>query len=426
MDLIIIGSGLAIGGILLAVYRRRRRSSSGGANRNEGPPSGEGLPAIFRVVAVGLSGAGKTIFLTSLFHELYLLRKDKRSYYMDANEADAKILHRQWERLVKGASWPRTTYAGESKAYLFNFVVKGDAGAHTVLQMEYLDYPGEVFSGSDDLLDDDASMVAHHIHSAHAIFCILDGERIAQLLTGDPRGVEYMWGTLPSVISPVLRGRCPVHFLITKWDLIESLEASRSTEAALGQVRAALLRFHDFTDLVRSLAENQRRVRLIPVSAVGPDFARLDENDGMVKVAGAHVAPMNLDVPLSVVVPDYFEQVEQQMPESDRRRIRSEWASGSRSTLAETTEHIATVLSAAARGALKGAFGLSLGANVVIDSLTALFFRWVAQHGEGNATDADDPEIQRDPRHLARDAILGDFQKVAWELDLHTPSSKLV
>jgi hypothetical protein len=88
-------------------------------------------------------------------------------------------------------------------------------------------------------------------------------------------------------------------------------------------IRNILMSNDQFRALVAEHSRD-RVVRLIPVSAVGAGFTRLDSAGRPVKIQGAQVSPANVDVPLSVVVPDVFDQAEVRLNQEMRAALDAE------------------------------------------------------------------------------------------------------
>ena len=90
----------------------------------------------------------------------------------------------------------------------------------------------------------------------------------------------------------------PVHFIISKWDLIENVGGFD-----LSDVRHKLNKLEEFKNVVKMRNEAKCPLRLIPVSSVGMDFAFL--HDGVMrKRSGAMPCPFQVEVPLSCVLID--------------------------------------------------------------------------------------------------------------------------
>ena len=125
---------------------------------------------------------------------------------------------------------------------------------------------------------------------------------------------------IDTLISLMMLATCPVTFVITKWDLLRDIDVDEN--ASLKLVKKQLLYIKGFRDLVEQHS-GSRVVRLIPVSALGPDFAAMDPAGRMTKLPGAEVNPTNVDAPLCALVPDLFEQVEMSV---DTARMQAEFA----------------------------------------------------------------------------------------------------
>lgn len=117
--------------------------------------------------------------------------------------------------------------------------------------------------------------------------------------------------SLTAMISLMMLVPCPVTFVVTKWDLLHDLDVDE--DGRLRRVRKFLMSNQGFHDLVETHSA-RRVVRLIPVSAVGPEFAALDERGRVAKLPDGQLHPTDVDVPLAAVVPDVFEYVERAGP----------------------------------------------------------------------------------------------------------------
>ena len=94
----------------------------------------------------------------------------------------------------------------------------------------------------------------------------------------------------------------PVHFVISKWDIVEQ-------SYSLEQVRDRLLEIDEFKNLIklRNDSKSKSKVRLIPVSAVGRGFA-IAQSNGSMKKTGELPKPFQVEVPLACVLPDMIKQ----------------------------------------------------------------------------------------------------------------------
>jgi hypothetical protein len=124
-----------------------------------------------------------------------------------------------------------------------------------------------------------------------------------ELLRDERSGARYLELEITSSLEIVQRSRCPVHFVVTKWDLLEG-------HHTLEEAHDRLMKHHDFADIIASKASHTTAaIRLFPVSAVGPGFAELQPSGEMTKVGPHHPEPVNVELPLISVVPDTLQFV---------------------------------------------------------------------------------------------------------------------
>ncbi|MGN7200337.1 hypothetical protein [Arthrobacter sp. SAFR-044] len=104
---------------------------------------------------------------------------------------------------------------------------------------------------------------------------------------------------MTSSLEIVQQSRCPVHFVITKWDLLADI-------CSLQQVKDKLLTDENLRDLISAKAQDTRAsIRLFPVSAVGFEFATPEPN-GAMKKNGTPPRPHNVELPLLSILPDFM------------------------------------------------------------------------------------------------------------------------
>jgi hypothetical protein len=298
---------LALVGII--VRRRRRRAARPAAATGAAGAAGaaeEGVPT-FRVVALGSRGSGKTLLLASMYHQLQTM--SGRGYFLSAPYEQVVLLN-QWFTDVAdtGRDWPSGTAVGETRDFMFTLRTRGASGAlHPVLRLGYLEYAGGLLTDAQAPGSTGQAELLARIEAAHALVGIIDGYRVRQAIDGHAEGLMRLQQSLTAMIGLMMLVPCPVTFVITKWDLLHDLDVDE--DARLRRVRKFLMSNQGFHDLVEAHSA-QRVVRLIPVSAVGPDFATIDERGRVAKLPDGQLRPSNVDTPLSAVVPDVFEQIE--------------------------------------------------------------------------------------------------------------------
>ena len=320
MELVAIPLALfAISLVVKAVMRLLKRRQQPPAVPTEASPA---LPT-FRVVALGGPGAGKTVYLSSLFHALSY-RTPGRSYHLSTDPAQRIALGSLY-RSVSDTSkpWPKGTQKGETREFEFDcMAADGTGDAHPVLRMSYLDFAGELIQEECDDGGKALADLAARIEKADALLGMIDGLKVLQLLRGEPEGRSYFQHGLQPMFGFMQSAKCPIHLVVTKWDLVRDFGEPEDAddELRLGRVIDALLQYEHIRALVYVYSARQI-VRLIPVSAVGADFVQLDTDGKVVKRPDGHMRPTNVEVPLCAVLPDLFRQVEGSLDESLRREL---------------------------------------------------------------------------------------------------------
>lgn len=327
MDYIALGA-IAVGILTLAVVGvlwRGRDSAASGTIKGPGPETPAiDEPPTFRVVALGLEGSGKTVLLSSMFHGLNY-RSPSRPYHLETRAEDAVVLARVRAQIIDPKKpWPASTTLSDKREYPFDFVgYDADERRRTILRMSYLEYAGEIFEGSSAESRAQLKEVEAHVQEAHALIGLIDGYRLRQLLLSDPAADGYFQAVILPMLGFMQRATCPIQLVVTKWDDLRDLGDGRPVDDGLRfkEVMSALMDIPQVKALV-SHAES-RRLRVIPISAVGIHFADLDDGrEPPKKRSNASLAPINVDVPLCAVVPDLLRQVESSLDEPLQRRVR--------------------------------------------------------------------------------------------------------
>jgi hypothetical protein len=414
--------------LLLRSRSKTRHGPDGGAEVSAssvvapGPDGGEEIPA-FSVVALGPRGSGKTLLLTSMYHEMHTF--SGRSYYLIA-PFDQVLLLNQWYTEVAdtGRDWPSGSAVADTRTFSFTVQTRTASGKDLpVLALEYLEYAGGLLTDPQAPGSTAQSDLVARIESAQALIGIIDGHRIRQLLDGNPEGKVRLQQTMTAMINLVMRVEKPITFVITKWDLLRDIDADEN--ARLLTVRKALMFNQGFRDLVQTHSA-RRVVRLVPVSAVGPVFAELDPNGVISKLPDGEMYPTNVDVPLAAVVPDVFEQVERSITQKE---IQAAMERARRRTQLGPAAALVELGSFVARAAGRMLVGFGPQSAFLGDAAAALL-------GSRDGDDAIDRRLKIDRHlteaqreleefHLARRRVLREFQSRVDVLEGRLPSSRL-
>lgn len=404
-------------------WRRRRASRSA----TDGPLAS--AAPTFRVVALGVSGSGKTVFLASMFHRLHV-RSPGGTYHLETSAAQRVALSQVFRQVTDASEpWPRGTHVGETREFTFDCVAFRDGAKHTLLRINYLDYAGELLESEQEAGSHALADLEQRITQAHALLGMVDGYRLLQYLRGEPDGHAYLRSAIQPMIGLMAGAVCPIHFLVTKWDVVrgfgEPVDASDDTRLRL--VREALVEGAQIDALAAGAGRARRIVRLIPVSAVGTDFVRLDAQGNSVKQPRAALRPANLELPLSAVIPDLFRQAESALDRSVREEITTRVRSRMRPTGAESVAAVAKLLAVPAAVIAGTTLHLGIGRSYG-DEIVGMFFEWmgrpVADRSEAVARARTEGERQADLLRQLRSEVLGEFDTTVSRLDALLPAAR--
>lgn len=355
--------GLIVAAVI-QVVRRRRRLATGKTALDEAKTQEAAIPA-FRIVALGPRGSGKTLLLSSMYHEMRL--PGDRGYYLAAPHHEMLQLSGWFNQVADfDQDWPQGTVAGDTREFTFEVRTRAPSGAvHTVMTLGYLEYAGGVLTEPRPPGEGFQEELLERIRSADALFGIIDGFHLRQWIDGLPQGRNRLQHSLTTMVTLMLSEPRPITFVITKWDLLRDIDADE--DGRLRMVCKRLMTNPDFRELVK-VHSAHRVVRLIPVSAVGPDFAGLNSDGYVEKLPDGEMRPTNVDAPLSAVVPDIFEQVERQVDQARLNTliegVRRQTAGGPGAALAELGSYVARAAGLAA-GTLSPLYSVFVGEAVM-------------------------------------------------------------
>jgi hypothetical protein len=410
VELIVIVVVLALFARLIANKRSKSHPLTAALAESSAAPT-------FRVVALGVAGSGKTVFLASMFHRLHVASPGG-SYFLEA-AADQRValsgLFQQVERT--DLPWPRGTRIGETREFTFDCMAVRGGEKHKVLSLNYLDYAGELLEAEQEEGPHALADLACRISEAHALLAIIDGHRVLQCLRGEPAGLRYFRGTIQPMIGFMAGATCPIHFVITKWDLVRDFgEPPQTTDdERLRMVRDQLWYQAAIWPIVARQNSGSRVVRLIPVSAVGDGFVRMDQSGNVVKVADRTPHPTNLEVPLSAVLPDLFKQAEAALAASGKSAP-SRRAVGT----TEVAATIAKLLSVPAGILLQTALHVGT-AGVYSEAIAATFVDWMCRPSQNGQAAEQRGNLVRE----LRTDVLKEFEFTVNRLEYEMSCSRL-
>lgn len=258
---------------------------------------------------------------------------------------------------------------------------------------------------------------------------MLDGYRVLQYLRNEPAGRRYFRSQIQPMTGIMAGASCPIHFVLTKWDLVrgfgEPADADESTRLDL--VRDALLETAHLRALVETHTFANRVIRLIPVSAVGPHFAQMDQQGHVLKLPDGEVRPANVEVPLTAILPDLFRQVESSLDAATRRRLTEEARSrrGRGDESGTSLDSLLTVPAGMAlRQRLQDVVGGSSGKEVM-----GMFLDWMAgataEQVRATGRARQESRMQAQSVEAARARVLAEFGVEINRLEERLPASRL-
>lgn len=255
----------------------------------------------YRVLAVGSSGAGKTVYLASMYRQLRLRRQDSVFFLTTAHDKSLQLNSIYNQICDPKGEWPLSS----STVQEWVFTVQVNARDETFLpvRFSYLDYPGSVLTNPRTANTEAGRTVAAQVKNADAMLVLIDGQSLLHIMARDATGRKYEDSDLVSMLEVVQHAKCPVHFIITKWDLLEEQRLS------LTNARQALEAIQPFRDVLASLEQGSAApIRLIPVSSVGPQYVIPQPDGSMKKNPDKQPSPQNVEIPLMAVIPDFMRQ----------------------------------------------------------------------------------------------------------------------
>ncbi|TCO48504.1 caspase domain-containing protein [Kribbella antiqua] len=379
----------------------------------------------FRVVALGIAGSGKTVYLSSMFHTVNVPTAT-RSYFLETAAAQRIYLSKVFDEVSDTTEpWPAGTRTGETRELVFDCVSFDQGTKHQVFKISYLDYAGELLESEQAAGSIALSDLEARIRSAHGLLGMLDGYRVLQFLRGEPAGRRYFRSSIQPMTGIMAGATCPIHFVLTKWDLIRGFgePAGADDNLRLSIVRDALMNSAQLKALVETHSWADRIIRLIPVSAVGPDFAQMATDGRILKLPNGEVHPTNVEVPLTAILPDLFRQVELSLDPATRRQLAAD-ARSRQEPRFSMAAFLNLPAGAALRQRLQEVVGGSAGREVA-----GMFLDWMAgaRVDEIRAAGKERRDVRRQDATVeaARARVLGEFGAELARLEERLPASRL-
>lgn len=392
----------------------------------------------FNVIALGGQETGKTVLLASMFHRLTTEIRDGGFRLQTSLDQSVHLTGLYTKLSDPGEEWPAGTTVGDTRSFAFECLGTAGGAEYPVLRFNYLDYAGELVGGGTATRaalaqrEERQHDLEQRIEAAHALFGIIDGQRMLDHIQGKRSGHVYVQTSIIPMIGVMRGAKCPVHFILTKWDLFDGL--TKNNEPAdenerLEMVRDELMAQPAIRNLVDQRRRDKRVVRLIPVSAIGRQFATLDVEGHMVKRHDGRLRPVNVELPLCAVLPDLFGQIQDRLDEEDENTIARERRSRAKLSPTESISAVGKFLAGPVGIAVRLAADLAIGRTAFSDRIADMFVDWVGRPFDekmGRVQVAvDEAQAQLEELRLARNAVLKEFTERMIVLKHQLPASDL-
>ena len=269
----------------------------------------------YSVIMLGPRGFGKTVFLASMYKKLST--QGKLDFFLKVKGTEKrKRLNHIYTELAIGEKWPQGTDPSEVSEWEFTCCVQTkDLSTYDACKFVYIDYAGGRITDTYESVEEDEEF-NEKIEKADIMLVLLDGQRLCNLMGQEKSGVVWLNKDLENMLDVVQNIQSkppvkPVHFVISKWDIVKP-------NYSLREIRDRLLQEESFENIVRNRNKANEPIRLIPVSSVGEGFATL-KDDTMIKNVGISPKPFQVEVPLACILPDIIQVQVNELIEKIRR-----------------------------------------------------------------------------------------------------------
>lgn len=260
----------------------------------------------YNVVILGPSNSGKTVFLGSMYHKLST--QGESGFFLAVDDAQRTRLNQIYTEVAVEEEWPDATFISDISNWTFTCKIQTPKGIYPACQFHYTDYAGEILTDSRN----DTTYIAKFneaVKKADVLLGLIDGSRLLSYINGEKTGTKWVLKELGNVLDLMQNTHKSIHFIISKWDLIEG-------KYTLEQVRNYLLEIDKFRNIVMNRNQNNNTnnsdndkgvIRLIPVSSVGKGFAE-QQPDGFMRKTGKIPKPYNIELPIACILPDKLKE----------------------------------------------------------------------------------------------------------------------
>lgn len=267
-----------------------------------------------KIVALGGSGAGKSLYLASLYRKLTnsLIIDDIREA-QKLNQICNDVLNTTEGEVI-------TIGTSDFKEWKFKWQLNIRRSKYNVGSFTYLDYAGGRINEITRASKEEERLLTE-IKKAHIVLVFLDGIRLIDLirqskgetLSNSSANQLRAWlnKDIYNIIEYLKINDCPIHFVITKWDALV-FKGFNDLRAIKNQLTETLLTLKEFIDQREKLQSEP--IRWIPISSLGMNIAEpIYDNEGtfqgmgLTRIHGHYpniIQPIYVDIVLSYAMID--------------------------------------------------------------------------------------------------------------------------
>jgi hypothetical protein len=175
----------------------------------------------FSIFVLGMRGAGKTVLLSSMYRRL-MTYSEQRGYFLRCTDdkQGAELIENFSEIECTESGWPPATMSQGEYCFECLYVPKFRDVPNAVCSFSFVDFPGGYVTGE---VSSAAFSVRERAEASDAVLVLLDGKKIKDHIDGMPdagRSILDDVLLMTPAIQACVASRKPIHFLITKADLL--------------------------------------------------------------------------------------------------------------------------------------------------------------------------------------------------------------
>jgi hypothetical protein len=256
----------------------------------------DSAPANLDVFVLGTRSSGKSVLLASLYRQLSSMSGVTNFYARcDDPEQHRELCDNYDQLLDTQADWPTGSYRVDSYDMRCFHRLRGKN--LEVFSIRFHDYPGGYVSNQIERRD----YIDERAEQCTSVMALIDGRKLLDRLEDrEVNPAHSLHRDLDSLVRVLQQcvGK-PIHFVLTKSDLLPP------AKFPLADMVAELKRHRGFSDILEQQIASGASCFLIPVSAIGANFAYIDPADSLIKKRrNGTIEPFHLDIMTSVSMVD--------------------------------------------------------------------------------------------------------------------------